>query len=121
MLRGHSYAHLPSVAGHGPCPTAMRGQWPKAAFAVTAPGHAASAGAMRLLCALPRRRAPWHGAVPRGQAYAFLLSPICGITSPTDVSHSHTVCCTPPRHREGGAMTFEEILDQAIAMLQRRG
>jgi hypothetical protein len=65
-------------------------------------GHAASAGAARLAGPPPRRRAPWHGAVPRGQAYAFLLSPICGITSSTDFSHSHTVCCTPPRRREGG-------------------
>ena len=46
-------------------------------------GHAASAGATRLACLLPRRRAPWHGAVPCGQACGFLLSPICGITSPT--------------------------------------
>jgi hypothetical protein len=49
-----------------------------------------------------RRRAPWHGAVACCQACGFLLSPICGITSPTDFSHSHTVCCTPPRRREGG-------------------
>jgi hypothetical protein len=21
---------------------------------------------------------------------------------PHDLSHSHTVCCTPPQHREGG-------------------
>jgi hypothetical protein len=36
------------------------------------------------------------------------------------LSHSHTVLCTPHRHREGWWMTFEEILDRAIAMLQRR-
>jgi hypothetical protein len=50
----------------------------------------------------PRRRAPWHSAVPRFHHGCFLLSPICGITSPTDFSHSHTVCCTQPRRREGG-------------------
>jgi hypothetical protein len=48
LLACHSYAHLPSVAGHGPWPTARRGQWPEAAFAATAPGHAASEGATRL-------------------------------------------------------------------------
>jgi hypothetical protein len=29
--------------------------------------------------------------------------------------------CQSPRTRKGGAMTFEEVLDQAIALLQRRG
>jgi hypothetical protein len=43
-----------------------------------------------------------HGAVPRGQICGFLLSPICGITSPTGFSRSHTVLCTPHRPREGG-------------------
>jgi hypothetical protein len=99
---GHSYTNLPSVAGHGPWPTARRGQWPEAAFAATTTSHAASEGATRLAGPPPRRRAPWHGAGPRGQACGFLLSPICGITSPTDFSHSHTVLCTPPRRREGG-------------------
>ena len=35
-VRDHCYANLPSVAGHGPCPTARRGQWPEAAFAAAA-------------------------------------------------------------------------------------
>src|SRR6516162_3554279 len=99
--RHASYGFLPSVAGHGPWPTARRGQWPEAAFAATAPGPAASEGATRLAGPPPRRRAPWHGAGTRGQACGFLLSSRCGITSPTDFSHSHTVLCTPPRHREG--------------------
>src|SRR3989454_5962397 len=30
-------------------------------------------------------------------------------------------CGGDPRTRKGGAMTFEEVLDQAIALLQRRG
>ena len=34
--RHASYGCLPSVAGHGPWPTARRGQWPEAAFAATA-------------------------------------------------------------------------------------
>src|SRR6516162_3866135 len=99
--RHASYGFLPSVAGHGPWPTARRGPWPAAAFAATATGHAASEGATRLSGPPPRRRAPWHGAVPRGQACGFLLSPRCGITSPTGFSHSHTVCCTPHWRREG--------------------
>src|SRR5678815_2994438 len=33
-----------------------------------------------------------------------------------------TACClSNPATQKGGAMTFEEVLDQAIAMLQRRG
>jgi len=100
--RKASYGFLPSVAGHGPCPTARRGQWPKAAFAATTTGHAASAGATRLAGPPPRRRAPWHGAVPRRQACGFLLSPICDIKSPTDFTYAHTVCCTPYRRRKGG-------------------
>ena len=53
-----------------------------AAFAATTTGHAASEGATRLSGPPPRRRAAWHGAVPRGQACGFLLSPICGIHTP---------------------------------------
>ena len=34
-VRDHCYANLPSVAGHGPWPTARRGQWPEAAFVAT--------------------------------------------------------------------------------------
>src|SRR6516225_6425650 len=34
--RHASYGCLPAVAGHGPWPTARRGQWPEAAFAATA-------------------------------------------------------------------------------------
>src|SRR5712691_7583328 len=41
---------------------------------------------------------------------------------PNSLCHPRIVFCTPHVWREGGlAMTFEEILDQAIAMLQRRG
>jgi class 3 adenylate cyclase/predicted ATPase len=37
---------------------------------------------------------------------------------PNGLFHSHTVCCTPHRRKEVG-MTFEEILDQVLALLQR--
>jgi class 3 adenylate cyclase len=37
------------------------------------------------------------------------------------VSNVHTIFYKPPWYMGGVAMTFEEILDQAIAMLQRRG
>src|SRR5215510_3139156 len=51
----------------------------------------------------------------------FLLLPMCGITAPerpVPVPHRllHTASASG-----GWAMTFEEILDHAIAMLQRRG
>ena len=49
-----------------------------------------------------RRRATVRADGAGGQACGFLLSPICGITSPTDFANFHTVCCTPPRRREGG-------------------
>jgi hypothetical protein len=39
---------------------------------------------------------------------------------PNGFAHAHLIFCTPHRHTGGAAMTFEEILDQAIAMLQRR-
>src|SRR5262252_9416838 len=37
------------------------------------------------------------------------------------LSHSPTVLCTPHRHREGVAMTFDEVLTQALALLKRQG
>src|SRR5215471_3190146 len=37
------------------------------------------------------------------------------------LSHSPTVLCTPHRHRGGWAMTFDEVLTQALALLQRQG
>src|ERR671923_1765220 len=51
----------------------------------------------------------------------FLLSTICGIHAPErPVPFPH--CLLHAASASGGwAMTFEEILDQAIAMLQRRG
>src|SRR6266567_5933948 len=51
----------------------------------------------------------------------FLLSTICGIhTSERPLQFPHRLVHTSSV--EGGwVMTFEEILDQAIAMLQRRG
>src|SRR4029453_15660941 len=50
----------------------------------------------------------------------FLLSTMCGIHTPErPCQFSHRLLY--PSSAEGGwAMTFEEILDQAIAMLQRR-
>src|SRR5499427_8647204 len=59
-----------------------------------------------------------HLCVTRFQDSCFLLAAICGIHTPK------RPCQFPHRlrHASGGwAMTFEEILDQAIAMLQRRG
>src|SRR5215831_1534892 len=57
----------------------------------------------------------------RCQDSYFLLSTICGIhTSEQPLQFPHRLVHTSSV--EGGwAMTFEEILDQAIAMLQRRG
>jgi hypothetical protein len=37
---------------------------------------------------------------------------------PNGFAHSHRIFCTPHRHM-GLAMTFEELLDQALALLQR--
>src|ERR687883_673973 len=37
------------------------------------------------------------------------------------LSHSLTVFCTPHRHRGGVAMTFDEVLTQALALLKRQG
>src|SRR5262245_32166993 len=37
------------------------------------------------------------------------------------LSHSPTVFCTPHRHRGGVAMTFDEVLTQALALLKRQG
>src|SRR5215467_6230448 len=54
----------------------------------------------------------------RRRVQPFLLAAICGIHTPK------RPCQFPHRllHASGGwAMTFEDILDQAIAMLQRRG
>src|SRR6516162_10907136 len=46
--------------------------------------------------------------------------PLCAVyIRPHTLFHAYTVLCTPHRQR-GVAMTFEEILDQAIAILQRR-
>ena len=75
---------------------------PEAAFAEPADRACRGGGSDAALVSPPWLRAPGHGAVPRGQAGGFLLSPICGITSPTDFANFHTVCCTPPRRREGG-------------------
>ena len=46
-----------------------------------------------------------HGVTAASRALrtaGVLLSPVCGRTSPIGLSHAHTVCCTPPRPREGG-------------------
>jgi hypothetical protein len=90
-----------AAAGHPRVGRGRRRAWPRGPRS-KAPGHAASEVSTRLSGPPPRRRAPWHGAVTRGEACGFLLSPIWGITSPTDFSHSYTVCCTPYRRREGG-------------------
>src|SRR5215471_15808778 len=37
------------------------------------------------------------------------------------LSHSPTVFCTPHRHRGGVAMTFDEVLTQALELLKRQG
>src|SRR5215475_6821340 len=65
-----------------------------------------------------------HGvtAVSRApETSGFLLSPICGIPAP-ERPVPFPYCLLHAASASGGwAMTFEEILDQAIAMLQRRG
>src|SRR5262245_26290258 len=72
----------------------------------------------------PTPRLCEHGGTVASRAprtSGFLLSPICGITAPAGL------CAFPYRllyalaGSGGWPMTFEEILDQAIAMLQRRG
>src|SRR5215475_2596830 len=64
-----------------------------------------------------------HGvtAVSRApETSGFLLSPICGIPAP-ERPVPFPYCLLHAASASGGlAMTFEEILDQAIAMLQRR-
>src|SRR5215471_3603774 len=71
---------------------------------------------------------PPHGCESRATAVSrsprtssFLLAPICGIsTSERPLQFPHHLLHAS--WASGGwAMTFEEILDQAIAMLQRRG
>src|SRR5438094_6686417 len=53
---------------------------------------------------------------------AFLSRPFAVHMCPNIVCNPRTVFSTPYAWVEGGlAMTFEEILDQAITMLQRRG
>src|SRR6266704_4247345 len=53
---------------------------------------------------------------------AFLSRPFAVYMCPNSLCNPRTVFSTPHAWVEGGlAMTFEEILDQAIAMLQRRG
>src|SRR5262245_19698503 len=67
----------------------------------------------RLACSSPASRAP--------ETSCFLLSIICGIHTPRrPCQFPHRLL--PVSAAQGGwAMTFEEILDHAIAMLQRRG
>src|SRR6516165_3233777 len=93
--RQASYGFLPSVAGHGPWPTARRGPWPEAAFAAmrrdTLPG-------LRLSF-VPHLR---YNEPDRLFPFPYRLLHAASASG-------------------GWAMTFEEILDQAIAMLQRRG
>src|SRR6516165_3299990 len=93
--RQASYGFLPSVAGHGPWPTARRGPWPEAAFAAmrrdTLPG-------LRLSF-VPHLR---YNEPDRLFPFPYRLLHAASASG-------------------GWAMIFEEILDQAIAMLQRRG
>src|SRR6266853_800247 len=51
----------------------------------------------------------------------FSTRPICGTSAPRSERQSLARTLTAARAYGGVAMTFEEILDQAIAMLQRRG
>src|SRR5215470_16938143 len=52
----------------------------------------------------------------------FLFLTVCGIHAPGRLfPFPHRLLHASSSEREGGAMTFEEILDQALAMLQRRG
>src|SRR5262249_22588432 len=56
----------------------------------------------------------------RGVSLAFIPTWSTSSSRPNDICNPRTVFCTPHGVREGW-MTFEEILDQAMAMLQRRG
>src|SRR5262245_50294121 len=56
----------------------------------------------------------------RGVSLAFIPTWSTSSWLPNDICNPRTVFCTPHGVREGW-MTFEEILDQAMAMLQRRG
>src|SRR5262245_35476235 len=69
----------------------------------------------------PHVYAQHHCCLMCFQDSCFLLSPCCGIHAPEwPVPFPHGLLYAASA--EGGwAMTFEEILDQAIAMLQRRG
>src|SRR5262245_4652513 len=67
----------------------------------------------RLACSSPASRAP--------ETSCFLLSIICGIHTPKRPGQ-FPHCLLPVSAAQGGwTMTFEEILDHTIAMLQRRG
>src|SRR5215468_6172282 len=74
-------------------------------------------------CHMPPRvcayGAPSASRAPRTSC--FLFSTICGIKSPTGFSPCSHRLLHAASALGGWAMTFEEILDQAIAMLQRRG
>src|SRR5262245_47919379 len=56
-----------------------------------------------------------------GEVSGFLLSTICGIPAPERPVPFPYGLLHAASASGGWAMTFEEILDQAIAMLQRRG
>src|SRR5262245_1998 len=68
----------------------------------------------------PRVCAQHHSCLMCFQDSCFRLSTKYGIKSPTCFLSFHPIFCMPHRER-GLAMTFEEMLDQAVAMLQRRG
>src|SRR6516165_1195016 len=119
--RHASYGFLPSVAGPGPCPTARPGPWPEAAFAATA-DRACRVGGRDAARGSPSTAAR---AVARRRA----ARPDLRLSFGTHLRYNEPDRLFPFPHRlvhaasasGGWAMTFEEILDQAIAMLQRRG
>src|SRR5262245_33061058 len=70
----------------------------------------------------PSRLSAWrHHCVTCSQDFLLFLSPLWGITAPERPCQFPHCLLHAASVQGGWAMTFEEILDQATAMLQRRG
>src|SRR4029453_5665420 len=66
-----------------------------------------------------RAAPPLRHALPGLPAFLWQL---CGVYMCSNgLSHSPTVFCRPHRHRGGVAITFDEVLTQALELLKRQG